>query len=110
MPHTIHKRFGIALLRKALTGAGTLHVDYRVDNEPEWVHAWVPRRTANDEAPPPKESPDPKERLGQGILSAVMGAAGMVQQSMLIGTEPDWLDLYFEPDEAGIAAPGMLGQ
>ena len=107
---TIHKRFGLALLREALAGAGKVHLDYRVDMEPEWVHGWEPRRSANDPEPPPPPDPDPKKRLGKGILGAVMDAAGMVPYSVQIGTEPDWIDFYFEPDPAGTPAPGLLGQ
>src|SRR5262245_25441432 len=107
---TIHKRFGFALLREALAGAGEVHLDYRVDMEPEWVHGWEPRKSANDPALPPPPDPDPMKRLGQGILGAVLDAAGMVPFSVQIGTEPDWIDFYFEPKASGTPAPGLLGR
>jgi hypothetical protein len=109
-PRSIHRRFGIALLREALAGAGKVHLDYRVDNEPEWVHGWVPRRSANDPAPPPPPDPDPKKRLGQGILGGAMDAAGMVPLSVQVGTEPTFLEFYFEPDPSGVPAEGLLGR
>ena len=107
---TIHRRFGLALLREALAGAGKVHLDYRVDNEPEWVHGFVPRRSANDPEPPAPPDPDPGKRLGQGILGAAMEAAGMVPISVQVGTEPDWIDLYVEPEPSGVPAPGLLGR
>lgn len=107
---TIHERFGLTLLREALAGAGTVHLDYRVDNEPEWVHGWAPRRSANDPEPPHPPDPDPKKRLGQGILGAALDAAGMVPLSVQIGTEPDWIGFYFEPAPSGVPAPGLLGR
>lgn len=111
MSRTIHKRFAVALLREALARAGTLHLDYRVDNEPEEIHGWEPRRSANDPAPPPPLDPDdPMQQLGQGILGAAMDAADMVPFSAVIGLEPDFLDLYFEPDPLGVPAPGLLGE
>jgi hypothetical protein len=109
-PSTIHKRFGLALLREALSGAGKVQLGYRVDNEPEWVHGWAPRRSANDPEFPPSPDPDPKKWLSQGILGAAMDAAGMVPLSVQIGTEPSFIDFYFEPDPSGVPAPGLLGK
>jgi hypothetical protein len=112
MSRTLHKRFAVALLREALAGAGTLHLDYRIDHEREVIHGWEPRRSANDPALPPPLDPeaDPARQLGQGILSAALDAADMVPFSTEIGTEPDFLDLYFEPDPSGVPAPGLLGE
>ncbi len=112
MSRTVHKRFAIALLREALASAGTLHLDYRIDHEREVVHGWEPRRSANDPAPPPPLDPDaePAQRLGKGILDAALDAGGMVPFSTELELPPDFLDLYFEPDPSGAAAPGLLGE
>jgi hypothetical protein len=107
-PKTIHRRFTVALLSEALAGAGAVHLDYRVDRQPETIHVWEPRRSANDPAPPAPVDPDPGKRLGQAILGVAMEHGGMVQVPVEIGTEPDFIDLYFEPARAGSPAPGLL--
>ncbi len=109
-PKTIHRRFGMALLHEALASAGRVHLDYRVDREPETIHVWEPRRGANDPAPPVPPDPDPARRLGQAVLTAAAEGAGMVQVPVEIGAEPDWIDLYFEPSASGPPAPGLLGR
>jgi hypothetical protein len=109
-PPIVHKLFAIALLREALAGAGKVHLDYRIENEPHTIRGWVPRRGANDPEPPPPPDPDPMKRLGQGILQTAMDAAGMVPLSVEVGTEPTFLDFYFEPDPSGVPAPGLLGR
>ena len=109
-PKTIHRRFGMALLHEALAGAGRVHLDFRIDREPETIHVWEPRRSANDPAPPMPPDPDPAERLGQAVLTAAAERAGIVQAPVEIGGEPDWIDLYFEPSAAGAPAPGLLGR
>jgi hypothetical protein len=109
-PKTIHRRFTIALLAEALAGAGTVHLDYRVEREPETIHVWEPRRSANDPAPPAPPDSDPGKRFGQAVLGAAMEHGGMVQVPVEIGTEPDFIDLYFEPGGSGPPAPGLLGR
>jgi hypothetical protein len=107
--HGVHKRFGVALLCEALRGAGVVHVDYRVDKKPERVQVWGPRQSANDTAPPPEADPDAEKRPFQELAAMVLESAGLVAQSVRIGAEPDWLDVYFEPAAAGLPAPGLLG-
>jgi hypothetical protein len=110
IPPTIHQRFAYALLREALAGAGKVHLDYRVENEPMTIHAWVPRRGANDPEPPPPLDPDPMKALGQGILASALDAGGMVPQTVEIEPEPTFLDFYFVPKKSGVPAPGVLGR
>jgi hypothetical protein len=101
----VHKRFGIALLREALKRAGVVHVDYRIDQKPQWVEVWGPRRSDNDTTPPLP----PRKTFNKALLATALESAGLVAERVRVGTEPDWLDVYFEPDDAGKPAPGLLG-
>lgn len=105
-PWTIHRRFATVLLREALSGAGKLHVDYRVDTERETVRYYEPRRSANDPDPVPPPDTDLHKRITRSLLEG----AGMRTVEVEVGGEPDFIDLYFVPSRRKPPAPGLLGQ
>ncbi len=103
---TIHERFGAALLEAALASRGVIHRDYRVHIKEEIVRVYMPRRSDNDPAPPPKPHSDP----AQNLITAVTEHAGMYAVDEQIGGYDIFIPLVFEPHPNPAALPGLLGR